>query len=444
MPAKKVKQPLAVTHPELAKEASGWDPDKFTAGSNKILSWICTLGHAYSCAVSKRTYRGDGCPFCSNRRLLIGFNDLTTKYPVLASQAFGWDPTQAKFNETKPKRDWLCAENHIWQASCNSRIRGGGCHICQGDKVVPGINDLLTTHPGLSLEIHDWDGTAYSSGSDAKLSWKCTKGHIWNATITSRVRGSGCSICRKKQVEVGVNDLQTLFPQFASEAYLWDPSTVFPFSNKPKEWKCPIGHVYTSTPGHRTIRQNGCPFCSNHKVLPGFNDLLTTNPQLAEEAYDWDPRTVTSGSNRKRTWRCKQGHVWIAVVSSRHISGCPTCAKYGFDPNLDGYLYFLFHPNWLMLQIGISNYIEYRLSRHRSTGWLLIEVRGPMEGHLTQQWETAILRMLKAKGADLSNDKIAGKFDGYSEAWSKSTFEVSSIKELMRLTEEFEESNVKK
>ena len=61
-----------------------------------------------------------------------------------------------------------------------------------------------------------------------------------------------------------------------------------------------------------------------------------------------------------------------------------------------------------------------------------------MDGHLTQQWETAILRMLKAKGADLSNGKIAGKFDGYSEAWSKSTFEVKSIKELMRLTEEFE------
>ena len=27
---------------------------------------------------------------------------------------------------------------------------------------------------------------------------------------------------------------------------------------------------------------------------------------------------------------------------------------------------------------------------------------------------------------------------GYSEPWSKSTFEVSSIKELMKLTEEFE------
>ena len=45
------------------------------------------------------------------------------------------------------------------------------------------------------------------------------------------------------------------------------------------------------------------------------------------------------------------------------------------------------------------------------------------------------------KGADLSNKEIAGKFDGYSEAWSKSTFPVKSIKELMRLTEEFEDSS---
>lgn len=44
-----------------------------------------------------------------------------------------------------------------------------------------------------------------------------------------------------------------------------------------------------------------------------------------------------------------------------------------------------------------------------------------------------------ATGADLLNETIAGKFDGYSEAWSKSTFEVKSIKELMQLTEEYEE-----
>jgi hypothetical protein len=103
-------------------------------------------------------------------------------------------------------------------------------------------------------------------------------------------------------------------------------------------------------------------------------------------------------------------------------------------------LYFIEHPKWEMDQIGITNTPDDRLKDHKKLGWKTIELRGPMDGHLTQQWETAILRMLKAKGADLSNSKIAGKFDGYSEAWSKSTFLVKSIKELMRLTEEFEEN----
>ena len=104
------------------------------------------------------------------------------------------------------------------------------------------------------------------------------------------------------------------------------------------------------------------------------------------------------------------------------------------------HLYFLEHDSWGMFQIGITNDIKRRLAEHGNNGWMVLELRGPMDGHLTQQWETAILRMLKAKGADLSNSKIAGKFDGYSEAWSKSTFEVKTIKELMKLTEEFEDN----
>ena len=165
---------------------------------------------------------------------------------------------------------------------------------------------------------------------------------------------------------------------------------------------------------------------------------MTVNPDLAAEAYGWDPSEVSIGSATKKKWKCKEGHIWIAAVGDRKFTGCPSCAKTGFDPNQLGFLYFIQHDLWEMHQIGITNDPDKRLARHKKLGWDLEELRGPMDGHLTQQWETAILRMLKAKGADLSNDKIAGKFDGYSEAWSKSTFEVKSIKELMRLTEEFE------
>jgi hypothetical protein len=185
---------------------------------------------------------------------------------------------------------------------------------------------------------------------------------------------------------------------------------------------------------------DGCPYCHGTKVLVGFNDLPTTFPKLAEQADGWDPHKYTSGSSTKLWWRCSEGHRWKTSPNSRSANGtgCPSCASSGFDPNQPGYLYFLRHPEWEMLQIGITNIPDDRLSKHKKIGWELLELRGPMDGHLTQQWETAILRMLKAKGADLSNEKIAGKFDGYSEAWSKSTFEVKSIKELMRLTEEFE------
>jgi hypothetical protein len=92
-----------------------------------------------------------------------------------------------------------------------------------------------------------------------------------------------------------------------------------------------------------------------------------------------------------------------------------------------------------MFQVGITNNADRRLAEHAKNGWEIIEVRGPMNGQLAKQWERAILRMLKARGADLSNSSVAGKFDGYSESWSKSSFEVKSIKELMRLTEAFEE-----
>ncbi len=54
MPTKKEKQPLSVTHPELAKEANGWDPATLTFGSGKKMSWKCPKGHVYQTSVDKQ------------------------------------------------------------------------------------------------------------------------------------------------------------------------------------------------------------------------------------------------------------------------------------------------------------------------------------------------------------------------------------------------------
>jgi Probable Zinc-ribbon domain len=376
MPSKKEKLPLSVTHPELAKEASGWDVNQYV-----------------------------------------------------------------KFSE---KLNWCCPSNHVYEATITNRVRGRGCPFCAGVKILEGFNDLLTTNPGLSKEADGWNPRLFSKGSDARLSWKCAHGHKWEAIVSSRAgkKSRGCPYCAGQELIPGQNDLGSKFSEIAAEAHGWNPTEYFPTSNKIVEWKCSLGHVWESNIRDRTSKLTGCTVCSGRMVLVGFNDLESKFPKIAAEADGWDPKRFTAGNPKKFKWKCSAGHRWQASINNRTYdeNNCPTCAISGFDPNLPGYLYFLEHPLWLMFQIGISNYPDQRIKSHKKLGWELVELRGPMDGHLTQQWETAILRMLKAKGADLSNKKIAGKFDGYSEAWSKSTFEVKSIKELMRLTEEYEES----
>jgi len=53
--------------------------------------------------------------------------------------------------------------------------------------------------------------------------------------------------------------------------------------------------------------------------------------------------------------------------------------------------------------------------------------------------ETKYYKNIKKSGAYLNAKSKVGKSTGCTEAWSKSTFPIKSIKELKRLNEEFEE-----
>lgn len=70
------------------------------------------------------------------------------------------------------------------------------------------------------------------------------------------------------------------------------------------------------------------------------------------------------------------------------------------------------------------------MKKHKKLGWSVIEIRGPMDGSLTRDWETESLRFLKKRGVELGPRTAGGKFDGYSETWRKSDFPVGSIAQL--------------
>jgi hypothetical protein len=84
-----------------------------------------------------------------------------------------------------------------------------------------------------------------------------------------------------------------------------------------------------------------------------------------------------------------------------------------------------------MFQVGITNFPKDRLATHTKLGWAVRELRGPMDGHLTNDLETGILRSLKKRRAVFANHAGGEKFDGWSEAWTTASLHVSDLKELL-------------
>lgn len=92
-----------------------------------------------------------------------------------------------------------------------------------------------------------------------------------------------------------------------------DPSSVPSSSTETYLWFCKTGHDYPSTPSHKNYRGAGCGYCSGKRVLKGFNDMWTTNPDLATHLLDQtDGYLLTEKSNKRVLWVCKKNHVSLA------------------------------------------------------------------------------------------------------------------------------------
>ena len=50
------------------------------------------------------------------------------------------------------------------------------------------------------------------------------------------------------------------------------------------------------------------------KISIGINDLVTTHPEIAKQAFNWDPTTVTAGSGKKEKWICQKKHIISSIL----------------------------------------------------------------------------------------------------------------------------------
>ena len=133
-------------------------------------------------------------------------------------------------------------------------------------------NSLLQKYPTVAEQ---WDyakngeltPNMFTPHSNTTVWWICPRKHSWEASIESRVRGTGCPYCTNNIVLPGFNDLEYKRPDLIKE---WDYSK-----------------------------------------------------------NTFEPFTITPGSGKKAWWICSAcGHQWLAEISSRNKGhGCPECAK---------------------------------------------------------------------------------------------------------------------
>lgn len=404
----------------------GLDPAVVPLKSSSVVAWWkCDLGHSYPASPYDRALNHYGCPYCSGRKVLAGFNDVASQAP---GKLMFWDfdanekPPTA-FTKGSHKKVWLkCGLGHSWLMQIHKiKEDGQKCPVCMCRKLTPGVNDAYTVfynlednwvnpgdaknvvfiHNKARLDVRcDTCGVTISypvkriaqldaacgggittdelcaCGGDpskwfrsvhtvrdvrvregdygwrlspeypddqrinasTELVFVCTEGgHRHTQTLGRKLaRGQRCPYCSGKKASKGVNDFATMFPD---AALLWDhkknttsPGDYTPHSGKKVWWKCDLGHSWQASIDKISCGRR-CPYCSGNKVLAGFNDLPTTNPELLGL---WDfkknddlgvtPTDYTVGSGEKVWWRCHQGHSYYSRIVDRVRFGCPYCA----------------------------------------------------------------------------------------------------------------------
>ena len=475
----KGKNDLQTVNPALAKEwnydkNNGLTPTDVLPSSNKKVWWKCGKGHEWKAMIRSRS-DGRGCPYCSGRHAVSGINDLQTVNPALATEwnyerNSGLMPMDVLPNSNK-KVWWKCSKGHEWQSTVANRNNGNGCPYCLGRYAVKGENDLQTVNPAIAKEWNyekndDLKPEEFTANSNKDVWWKCSKGHVWHASIANRSKGNGCPVCNserktsfpeyalayylkrygldvvhsyrakgyeldiyipslkiaieydgyywhknrmRKDIEKNYKckkdgiklyrlreglpplndssidyivqenqknlskvleailseiigdcvsvDMETdavaienlrVFTEKENSLFFSNPETTgewhyekngvlkpehfAPNSHRKVWWKCQIGHEWQASIANRN-KGRGCPCCSGKKVLPGYNDLQTVNPALANE-WNYEKNTgvrpidVTPNSNKKAWWICSNGHEWEAKINNRNNgNGCPICRR---------------------------------------------------------------------------------------------------------------------
>lgn len=170
-----------------------------------------------------------------------------------------------KYINNKTKLQWICKKGHVFLADPTHVKRGQWCRKCsyiiRGENRKLSICDMheIAKNRGGKCLSYEYLGT------DVKLKWQCSNGHIWEATphIVNGKSKSWCPYCaNKKRVEHQKLTIEVLH-EIAAEKGGRCLSTEYVNANTKVRWQCAYGHEWEAKPS--SVKNNGtwCRKCYN-------------------------------------------------------------------------------------------------------------------------------------------------------------------------------------
>ena len=354
------------SYPDLKKYYDSEYPDnprleELRPTSRKVVHWKCPdCGYRWEQPLHQRVRRDNGnhrvtsCPVCAGVSVKGVNANFPKEYPGIVSE---WDYER---NGKKPngiKQDstqrywWICPEGHNYRRSPQDRVndyREGleSCPICDGRRVIEETS-FAAKYPDIAAEwdyeknVHAFGPEHINADSTSFYYWKCKNGHEYRltpSTIVQRLRKGqkACPYCDNRRTLSGYNSLNDTNPDIAAE---WSPNNeidvtqVMKSFRKSAKWKCPIcGGEYVARICDREVGDDSCPYCAGRKALSGYNDLNTTDAELASEYSsnnEIDVAEVMKSMKRAASWKCPTcGGEYEARICDREVGddSCPYCS----------------------------------------------------------------------------------------------------------------------
>lgn len=247
-------------------------------------------------------------------------------------------------------------------------------------------------------------------GNHKKISLKCNKdGFEWSATANTIVNGGyGCPKCSGRKALSNKEWEDRLNESGGGRFIFIDWPDGFNGAHSKARFKCLTdGHEWVADANHVFRKRSGCPECAGNRRYTEneYEEMINKSGAGRFVFIEWLGESRRAKS--KVVCKCVSCRKrWSASVDSLlRTSGCPFCAKYGFDMKKDGTLYALRSICGNLIKIGISNKPEQR--------FLQLKKATPFEFHAVEK--------INGNGAEIS--KLEKYFHNKYESAGLSDFD---------------------